>query len=131
MQLVGEVKRREPIERDLDLIRAILLKVAADPRLDGTRRYVATAADFPSYTDAQIDYHVELLIEAHYLKGNPHSDRPCITRLTNRGHDFVDNIRSETIWSAVKTRLQGLTHAALPVIAGIALAEVKQKLGLP
>ena len=41
MQLVGAVERRRlDVERNMDLIREMLLRIAADPKLDGSHHFV-------------------------------------------------------------------------------------------
>jgi len=57
-------------------------------------------------------YHIELLIEAEFIKGKIESsldlsEVTCdIDRLTWIGHDFLDAIRSDSIWSKTKNILK-------------------------
>jgi hypothetical protein len=132
MQLVGPVKRRLEVERNMDLIRDMLLKVAADPKLDGSHHYVFTPADgLGEYSQEELNYHVDLLFEAGFVAGSPDSNpNPVISKLTWKGHEFVDTIRDSGIWSSVKERLKGLPSVALSVVAEIAIAEAKKRIGL-
>ena len=53
-----------------------------------------------------------------------------ISKLTWKGHEFVDTIRDSGIWNNVKERLKGLPSVALSVVAEIAIAEAKKRLKL-
>jgi Hypothetical protein (DUF2513) len=131
MQLVGPVKRRKShVERNMDLIREMLLRVAADPKLDGGSRYVFDSTDnLGNYSQEELNYHVDLLLGAGFIEGNPDSTpNPTISKLTWKGHEFVDTIRDSGIWNSVKERLKGLSSVALSVVADLAIAEAKKKL---
>ena len=120
------------MERDMDLIRDILLKVAADPELDGSRFKVFETSDFGGHSQAQIAYHIDLLFEAEFVKGVATLDAPSpgISRLTWEGHEFADNIRDPGVWKNVKERIKGLESVAITVVAQLAIAEMKKHLHL-
>jgi hypothetical protein len=65
------------MKRDMDFTREILLRVEADPNLDGTH-WVAfdKTEDFPCHSIEEIMYHVDLLIEEGLLAGNAKGDVP-------------------------------------------------------
>jgi len=134
MQLVeaGTVKRRRlDMERNMDLIREMLLRVAADPKLDGSKHFVFTKDNLEGYSQEELNYHVDLLFEAGFVAGSPDSNpNPMISKLTWKGHEFVDTIRDSGIWNSVKERLKGLPSVALSVVAEIAIAEAKKRIGL-
>lgn len=121
------------VRRDLDLIREILLKVEADPKLDGTHYSIPDSSDFPGHTDEEIAYHVGLLIQAGLLKQAAAGQKVssvAITQLTWSGHEFLAKTRDVGVWNKVKQRLGGLPDVALSVIAALAEAELKKLLGL-
>jgi len=132
MQLVGPVKRRPEMERNMDLIREMLLRVAAHPKLDGTHYFVFTPEDnLGDFSPEELNYHVDLLFEAGFVAGNPDSNpNPMVSKLTWKGHEFVDTIRDAGIWNNVKERLKGLPSIALSVVADVAIAEAKKHLKL-
>jgi hypothetical protein len=133
MQLVGAVKKRRlDVERNMDLIREMLLRIAADPQLDGSHNFVFDSKDnLGDYSQEELNYHVDLLFEAGFVAGSPDSNpSPVISKLTWDGHEFVDNIRDPRIWNSVKERLKGLPSVAISVLAQLALAEVKKHTGL-
>ena len=53
-----------------------------------------------------------------------------ISKLTWEGHEFVDDIKDSGIWANTKARVEGLSGVALSVVAEIAKAEIKKRLGL-
>ena len=120
------------MERNMDLIREMLLRVAADPKLDGSNRYVFDSTDnLGNYSQEELNYHVDLLLEAGFVEGNPDSTpNPMISKLTWKGHEFVDTVRDSGIWNSVKERLKGLPSVALSVVAEVAVAEAKKHLKL-
>jgi len=120
------------MERNMDLIREMLLRVAAHPKLDGTHYFVFTPEDnLGDFSPEELNYHVDLLFEAGFVAGNPDSNpNPMVSKLTWKGHEFVDTIRDAGIWNNVKERLKGLPSIALSVVADVAIAEAKKHLKL-
>lgn len=51
-----ECKRKANVERNMDLIREVLLKVEADPEMDGYHYKLFDSSDFPGYANEQIAY---------------------------------------------------------------------------
>ncbi|RTT13496.1 DUF2513 domain-containing protein [Pseudomonas aeruginosa] len=94
------------MKRDWDIIRAILLELETS-----TTARTSLSMDAIEGLDAQeVAYNMQLLHEAGYIEAsilNSHSGDGKINaalakRLTNKGHDLLDSIRSETIWRKVK-----------------------------
>jgi len=121
------------VERDMDFIRELLLKVEEDREMDGYHYKSFDSSDFTGRTNEEISYHVEQLIEAGLLKGSEGTldgIAPPISRLTWNGHEFLDSIKDVRIWERVKARLEGLSGITFTVVAAIAEAEIKKHLGL-
>ena len=91
--------------RDMELVRKILLAVAANERpLDSVMVRIA------GYTPEQIGEHIRLLNEARLLDGSAtigpdRRPRWNELRLTWWGHDFIDCARNETIWRTASEAL--------------------------
>lgn len=121
------------MKRDLDLIRKILLKLEEAPFEHGW-----VDLEVEGYSPEQVSYHVKLLadkglIEAIDLSTHD-TDWPDWRPkwLTAHGHDFLDSIRSDTVWAGVKKRLGTVGgNAALEVVKAVAVAYIKDMLGLP
>lgn len=123
------------VNRDMDLIREILILINDDPKYDGTTEfYFATPEDFgiQNHSREEVAYHLALLIQSGYIDGAVTMAVPMqtIRALTMQGHDFLGSIRDLGIWNKTKERLSGLPGIALSVVAQIGLAEAKKHLGL-
>jgi len=132
MRVIERAFRRTKVKRDMDLIREILLKVEADPELQGSRFKVFDTSDFAGHSQEEITYHIDLLFENDFVKGIETLDAPApaISRLTWQGHEFIADTSDPGIWASVKERTKGLPDVAIAVIWELAKAEVKKKLGL-
>jgi hypothetical protein len=128
------------MQRDMDLIRDLLLGIEQDQRLDGTCYIVPDQQDnfgiigIKNNSLQEVAYHLAMLIEAGFVEGDKGTlDRamPGITKLTWQGHEFLDAIRDPGIWGKTKERLKGLPSAGIAIIGEIAKAEIKKHLGLP
>lgn len=91
--------------RNWEIIREILLKL--EKMLpDQTLRL----GDFPEEKAYDYSYHMELLFEAGLIYGKMLEE--CGTqasdflalRLTWAGHEFLDSVRSDTVWNQTKSR---------------------------
>jgi hypothetical protein len=131
--LVYEIK--EPcVQRTMDLVRQLLLRLEQDPVLDGKHSVHFDPADLgmADRSKEEIGYHLDLLLEAGYIKGKSgfFDDIPIISKLTWEGHEFLDNIKDAGVWAKTKKRVEGLSGIALKVVAAIAEAEIRKHLGL-
>jgi hypothetical protein len=95
------------MKRDMDLIRDILLWLEARPaQTDEFVQLGGEGGDYrdPSYSDAEIEMHATLMIEAGLLKGpNQQSDDGVwIISISWAGHDFLEAVRDRKIWERTK-----------------------------
>lgn len=132
---VLDLRSRAEMKRDMDLFRQILFKIEENPEMDGTREFYPNSPEeigIFDHSTEEVAYHIKLLIEAGLVDGavTVYMPMQIIRNLTNEGHDFLDDIRDDTIWQKVKERVAGLPSVGISVIAQIALAEVKAKLHL-
>ncbi|MGB8060577.1 MAG: DUF2513 domain-containing protein [Candidatus Sulfotelmatobacter sp.] len=124
------------MKRDMDLFRELLVKIEENPAMDGTREFSYHSPremGISGHSIEEVAYHLKLLIEARYVDGAVTLAVPMqvIRGLTNEGHDFLSNIRSDDIWNKVKKQVGDLTgHVGLPVIASLAEAIVRKHYGL-
>ncbi|MFU1636480.1 DUF2513 domain-containing protein [Aeromonas veronii] len=95
------------MKRDWDMVRLILTKLEELPNTDS----YLTLGDFAS-TDPErayvISYHVSLLMSAGLVNGQMSATLGrgpknfSASRLTWEGHEFLDAIRSESVWNKTK-----------------------------
>ena len=128
------------MKRDLDLIRALLLKVEADPppRLGPT---AISSFGIAGHTELEVRHHVDMLLEAEFLSGDSNNiatvdinGTPTLVarfKLTWRGYELLDDIRDPEIWRKTKERAKGVVGLGLGLVWELAKAEIRSKLGLP
>ena|SRR6478672_5051655 len=120
------------MKRDMDLIRDILLKVEADPTLNGSRFETFEDSAFEGHPNQEVAYHIDLLFEAGFVEGFGSMDpMPAISRLTWLGHEFLNDVRDPGIWGKVKEQAKAVPSISLAFAWEIAKAEIKKKLHLP
>jgi hypothetical protein len=92
------------MKRNWDTIREILTKLEETTVKQGALRL----SNFPSERAADVSYHMELLIEVGLVTGQMSktiSREPqdfFALRLTWEGHEFLDAVRSDTVWQKTK-----------------------------
>ena len=85
--------------RDMDLVRLLLLWMSDNPQQDG-RNWVSPSnpeeMGMPNYSMKEIDYHIGLLINGGFVDGreNLATGACAVSRLTWKGHELMDDIRS-------------------------------------
>lgn len=129
---VYERRSLTAVQRDMDLARQILLRIEHDPALDGARLVRFEPSDFRADLSAEeVGYHLRMLIEAGLVEGEAgFAIIPMISRLTWKGHEFLDDTRDPDVWSKTKERVKGLTTVGMQLTWELAKAELKKKLGL-
>jgi hypothetical protein len=119
------------MKRDMDLIREILLLAESDGDHKTTN----------DYTEEQIAYHVQLLIDAGLIEGKVISQNRdgrqipsgyFITRLTMAGHDFLDASRENKVWEKAKgTFKEKGVGWTVDVLKAVCIQIIKSHVGLP
>jgi len=101
------------MKRDWDIVRKILMALE---NIQDTTSVMEPGA-VSGYDNEIVSYHMKLLMEAGFIEGNCrdftiNAPLHCwATRLTWKGHEFLDRIRSDTVWNRVKglARERGLS----------------------
>ena len=114
------------MRRDMDLIRKLLLHVEG-----------AEPPDVREYRQEQQTYHYALIVEAGLAHGTVFEGEEgepinvAITRLTWKGHEFLDDARSNTVWQRTRKALAetGVT-VSLVIMRELLQREARQFLGL-
>lgn len=96
------------MQRDWELIRAILAKVEALPDTR-SRLFARSLNDWP---EDGVNYHFWLLVESGLVEGKctappgGNAGTTCfLTTLTWTGHEFLDTVRSDTAWNRIRQQL--------------------------
>jgi hypothetical protein len=116
----------------MDLIRKILLTLSDNPA-----GYAPQPFQIKGHSDEEVGYHCWLLGEAGLINasnitgfGN-NAPQAIPHTLTWKGHDFVDNARSQDVWSKTKARISSIGGTvSMDVLISIMKEIVKQQTGL-
>lgn len=129
------------MKRDPDLVRAILLQLES-PQFDGfsSIRLTDKILSIPGREYKEIAYHIALLLENKYIIGkditNLGSSAPeyAILRMTSLGHDFLDAVRDDQIWTETKRGIHAAGNATLDFVIelakGYAKKIIREQIGL-
>lgn len=121
------------MKRDMDLIRALLLKLEALPMQPGDVVHITPDADeiaIPGYDAAQIEYHLSQILAEGYVDDG--GVRPMVgigfLSLTPDGHDFVDSVRDPAIWAKTKQGAIAAGGFTLDLLKDLAKGFVKKQI---
>ncbi|MEX1027549.1 MAG: DUF2513 domain-containing protein [Candidatus Paceibacterota bacterium] len=87
------------MQRDMELIRQIAFEIE-----QATGDTLSTKIEIEGHSAEAIRYHCALMHEAGLIKAEPTANLRrgkknfWISRLTSKGHDFVDAARNDTLW---------------------------------
>lgn len=110
-----------------------------------SNEYRVYDSDFEDKYDLlEVSYNTELLNDEGYIVCDSvqtmyfdENNRPTplnlhiIYRLTSKGHDYLDSVRNDSIYSKTKQKIASLgTSLALPLIRNIAESLIKDQLGI-
>lgn len=121
-----------------DCIRDILLTVESLPNMQHFYRFDKETMPIllPNYSIDEVQYHIRQCDLNGYLYQVSHFQNGDYTvcDLTPKGHDFLANIRSDTIWNDVKeisAKVGTKSISALSQIAtGVITALIQHQLGI-
>ena len=107
------------MKRDDELLRRILIDTEAQ---NDWLIFVSRAMN-QSQQDREFGYHVELLSDAGLMTKVPDSGY----RMTNQGHDYLEAIRSDTVWNKTKQGAAQVGGMTLGMMKDLAIAYFKQE----
>jgi hypothetical protein len=122
------------MKRDMDLIRDLMKHIEDDPQLDGTRWTPITdpkQLGIARHSMDEVAYCLRTLIEEGLVEGEMSADAiPTIARLTWDGHEFLANIKDDTVWAKTKDHALGVVQSAsLSVLVNIAQTVILRIIG--
>lgn len=121
------------MKRDMDLIRAIVLKLEGlDLKPGGIVIFSNIESDFPidGYTAQEIKYHVDLIIKAGWIDT---ANAKLINGFGFRalewsGHDFADSVRDDKIWASTKNGALNAGGFTLDLLTDLAKGFIRKKI---
>lgn len=122
------------MRRNPDLVRELMFF------LEESTDMVDSDLTIKGYGRDEIAYHLMLICDSglavgNFIYGLQNStvvpDSVSVQRLTPNGHDFIDNLRDETVWKTVKNRAAKAGGSiSIALLSQLGSAVLKQKLGL-
>lgn len=123
------------MKMDYDLLRDILL--ITERETDGRKTF--SVSDFAELEIEanEVSYHISLLLDAGYLCAEKFSvlglgyQDFIVKRITFAGHQYLDTIRSNSVWDKTKEKLVAVGGtASISVVKDLAVQVSRQMLGL-
>jgi hypothetical protein len=123
----------DEMQRNMDLIRELLLKLEALPiRRGGIVSITPDAEEIavPGYNVDQIDYHLSQIIKAGLIdEGGTHPMAGIGFRcLTPAGHDFLDSVRNPDTWAKTKKVAAGAGGFTIAILKDLANGFIKKQI---
>ena len=122
------------MKRDMDLVRGILLRIEELGPIG-----VIRSLKQDGFSRQEIEYHLRLLINGELVDGQAtplsgYNYAIRINGLTWEGHDFLDAIRDDSIWSKMKEKAshagQDIHKLPLEMVKSLAVSALKELPGL-
>ena len=120
------------MKRDMDLIRAILLKIESE-----AHGRAPDTLEIDGYTQEEIGYHATLLGEAKLAEVfdittfQDLSPKAKIIRLTWQGHEFLDSARENSTWNQAKDLIANkVGGATIQIWIAVLNSFIQERLGL-
>jgi hypothetical protein len=85
----------EPLRRDMELIRELLLELEAG----------GGARDISRWSDATLRGHLSLMVQGGLLDGRATGSTVEVRGITWAGHDFLGAVRADAVWRSVLDRI--------------------------
>ena len=105
--------------RDNDFLREMLLELEASAEYLHPIGGVAGLSE----EEEKREYHAHLACDAGLLV----ETRAAVFRITNAGHDYIEAIRSDSVWRKTQESVAQLGGATLGMVRDIAVAYIKQE----
>lgn len=113
------------MKMNINCLRDILLALENMPYTGDTRIY-ELMDNLPQYSEDEVDYNVLKLYEAGFIKGITYSTTSCpecicsIIDITFNGHEFLNSVRDEGIFSEVKSTCKKIGAHSVSAVFQIA-----------
>ena len=122
------------MKMDLDLIRKLLLFIEEKDTINSEIR-LQEFQIIKEHSIEEIAYHLALLNDAGYIEGKEIKAVGIydywVKRMTIEGHQYLNNIRDDTIWNKTKEKLKQVSGTvSLEIVNTVATNVLKTALGI-
>lgn len=108
---------------DHDCVRGVLLAIESDLALNDRAIYsrLSTSEHLQGLSSDHAYYAFQVLWKGGYIDGvSGYRNSVSIHGLTWEGHQLLDNLRDETVWSKVKAKTSFLSSVSVDILAATA-----------
>lgn len=120
------------MKRDMDLLRNMMIyfedNLKVGNPIESTNLPFYDSTDDDSYRN--LSDHITMLIESGLIDAKPLHMHGytiyAIMRITSAGHDFLDVLRAETVWSAVKEKTKLVGGVTIDLMVDMAKDYIKK-----
>lgn len=121
------------MQRDMDLIRELMLKLEAYPMRSGAVRYFSAhdqEVAVEGYLPQQIDAHLAMIAKSGFIDmgTSEPSYEIAFKGLTWAGHDFIDSVRDPEIWRTTKQGVEKVKGFSFDLLTAFAKGLIKKKI---
>lgn len=122
------------MKRDMELVRRLLLYLEEN---HPSGPVDSTEIDIEDHSVGEVGYHLKIMADGgliDVIDTNTKDSKvfSCFVKgITWQGHEFLDSVRDDGVWSHTKETLKPIASASFEVVKSIAFAYVNSKLGLP
>ena len=126
-----------------DCMRDVLIELEKNLKIDD--RLVFSDLEFDNiskmdslskYSNQDIYYSIYIMDEIGFIDGEiifadggiPHT--VSVSNIRYPGHEFLQTIKSDTVWNTVKSKIKPVTDLSIPIIAEVAKSLIISKLGI-
>jgi hypothetical protein len=112
---------------DPDIVRRLLLDV--EEQHDGPEWELSISnAEYPMFYAASKLVEAGYVLAETYPGSEPEEEHLAIRELTFAGHEFLDTVRDEKVWAAVKSGSKSIGSASLETLMAVGKGLVKKKI---
>lgn len=124
----GAREERQPLIRDMELVRALLLYIANTAGVG----HPAPQPSAEGYSDEVVAYHLSIMQEAGLIRGSRSlSGKWSLSPLTWEGQEFMNAAKDDSVWNSVKKNAGGLFNTVTIAVAkDLLIMETRRRLGL-
>ncbi|HDS1796128.1 DUF2513 domain-containing protein [Pseudomonas putida] len=118
------------MRRDMDLLRSLLLRLEGESKVDSILRYRAGELVIEGYTEDEVRYHYRLAVQAGLVDqgGAGPLNGIQFRQLTWSGHDFVDAVRDNEIWSKTRQGASAAGGISIDLLKDLAKGFIRKKI---
>ncbi|MEN5045094.1 DUF2513 domain-containing protein [Pseudomonas koreensis] len=123
------------MQRDPDLIRLLMLKLEAMDKPASSIFIINSKDDMviPGHDSDKVSYHIDQILQCGWIdlaggRGMSSGGEFSFRGLTPRGHDFIDSVRDDAVWTLTKKGVTAAGGFTLDMLAALGKGLLKKQI---